>query len=516
MNRTRLTTTILLGFICVLPARAQTPSSMDRYITSNTIAGVRVDLDRVDLNALRDKAFEWKVMDPEIDRQALSGLPFARSMINGLVTAGAEDLWVLLDLSGITEGPTMILTVAEGDDRAAKAQRLATTLELFVPDNQFEMHVQDDHIVVCSASMWDVYQDTPGADSPRKLPADILADQQQIVTAFYAPSSDHQRAMLETMPEQLPPPFDGLNPRKTLGMINHAAVRFQMKPSVGMKAEIQTDSAGDAEQLKGAFTQLVGILAQMPEIDREAPGLRDVLKQIPVQVNSSQVSMEISEDNGQVGKIVDALAEPVRAARAAAKRTQSMNNMKQIMLALHNYYDVNRGFPLRATVDEEGNPLLSWRVHLLPYLEQAALYEQFHLDEPWNSEHNKALIEKCPQAFRSPGTPELGAGLTNYVVAVAENTFLSTPKPMEFKQIIDGTSNTFGILETDAEHAVIWTKPDDLKVDFKNPLVGLLLWGDQAFLASRIDGSVQTVSKSVDTQMLQNLFQYNDGKVVNQ
>jgi hypothetical protein len=87
---------------------------------------------------------------------------------------------------------------------------------------------------------------------------------------------------------------------------------------------------------------------------------------------------------------------------------------------------------------------------------------------------------------------------------------------MEFKQITDGTSNTLSILETDAEHAVIWTKPDDLPVDFKNPLVGLLIWGDQVFLAGRIDGSVQAVEKSIDTQMLQNLFQYNDGKVVNQ
>ena len=126
------------------------------------------------------------------------------------------------------------------------------------------------------------------------------------------------------------------------------------------------------------------------------------------------------------------------------------------------------------------------------------------------------MIEKCPQVFRSPGTPDLDAGLTNYVVAIAESTFLSTDKPMEFKQIIDGTSNTLSVLETDEEHAVIWTKPDDLPVDFKNPLVGLLIWGDQAFLAGRIDGSVQAVSKTIDKQMLQNLFQYNDGKVVNQ
>ena len=86
----------------------------------------------------------------------------------------------------------------------------------------------------------------------------------------------------------------------------------------------------------------------------------------------------------------------------AARRAQSMNNLKQFALAMHNYHDTNGKFPAASSFDKDGKPLLSWRVHVLPYLEQAELYKQFHLDEPWDSEHNKKLIEKMPNVLASP------------------------------------------------------------------------------------------------------------------
>ncbi len=79
-----------------------------------------------------------------------------------------------------------------------------------------------------------------------------------------------------------------------------------------------------------------------------------------------------------------------------------MNNLKYIGLAMHNYLDANSHFPPAASVDKAGKPLLSWRVMILPYIDQDQLYKQFHLDEPWDSEHNKKLIDKMPQIYASP------------------------------------------------------------------------------------------------------------------
>ncbi len=103
-----------------------------------------------------------------------------------------------------------------------------------------------------------------------------------------------------------------------------------------------------------------------------------------------------------------------QSARAQARRAQSVNNLKQIALAMHNLHDVNNHFPPQAIVDDDGKPLLSWRVAMLPYLEQQDLYNEFKLDEPWDSEHNKALIPRMPAVFAIPGAAKPEPGKTFY------------------------------------------------------------------------------------------------------
>jgi hypothetical protein len=77
---------------------------------------------------------------------------------------------------------------------------------------------------------------------------------------------------------------------------------------------------------------------------------------------------------------------------------QSQNNLKQIGIAIHNYHDTNNKMPADI-VDKDGKAILSWRVLLLPYLEEEPLYKEFKLDEPWDSKTNKALIERIPKTF---------------------------------------------------------------------------------------------------------------------
>ena len=75
-------------------------------------------------------------------------------------------------------------------------------------------------------------------------------------------------------------------------------------------------------------------------------------------------------------------------------QAKCVNNMKQIGLALHNSHDAQGGFPAPAITSKDGKPLLSWRVKILPYIEEKKLYEDFHLDEPWNSPHNLTLLHR--------------------------------------------------------------------------------------------------------------------------
>src|SRR5204863_9210261 len=116
----------------------------------------------------------------------------------------------------------------------------------------------------------------------------------------------------------------------------------------------------------------------------------------------------------------------IQQAREAANRAKDANNLKQIALAFHIYHDRHGHFPPAAIRSKDGKPLLGWRVAILPYLEQDALYKQFNLDEAWDSEANKKLIEKLPKVY-APVRGEAQAGGTFYQVFTGEKT-LYPPK----------------------------------------------------------------------------------------
>ncbi|HTN74080.1 MAG TPA: DUF1559 domain-containing protein, partial [Pirellulaceae bacterium] len=212
----------------------------------------------------------------------------------------------------------------------------------------------------------------------------------------------------------------------------------------------------------------------------------------------------------------------VQAAREASRRMQSANNLKQLTLAMHNYEAAFRQLPPAYTVDKKGKPLLSWRVLILPFLDELPLYDQFKLDEPWDSEHNKKLIDKMPQVLKSP-QGIAGPGMTLYLGVAGKGGIMGKPEiddtgkaqGISFAPIVDGTSNTVMIVECNNPGAVVWSKPGDYIPDPKDPTKNLLGLYPGGFSAAFADGSVQFLSDKMEPQMLMNLFQMNDGNAVN-
>lgn len=215
------------------------------------------------------------------------------------------------------------------------------------------------------------------------------------------------------------------------------------------------------------------------------------------------------------GVLVALLLPAVQAAREAARRSQSNNNLKQIGLGMQIYADINKKFPARA-IFADGKPLLSWRVAILPMVEQKALYDQFHLDEPWDSEHNRKLIEQMPPVYANPNLDAslTQAGKTNYLAPTGSGTMFDGEQQANFATIRDGTTNTIMVVEADADRAVIWTKPDDLEIDAEKPRDGLGGLRPGGFLAVFADGHTSFLQNALDAATLLNLFNPRDGQVV--
>lgn len=199
---------------------------------------------------------------------------------------------------------------------------------------------------------------------------------------------------------------------------------------------------------------------------------------------------------------VGLLLPAVGSARGAAREAQDQNNLKQLALAMHNFHDATKSFPADL-YNADGEPLLSWRVRLLPYMEEQALYNRFKLDESWDSENNRPLIEQMPQVLRSAEDPE-DSTKTRFQAVSGPGTVFPGNEKLSFKHITDGTSATLAFVRVAPDLAIEWTKPGDWKFDLEKPLEGL--GGPRGtFLTAYCDGSVHTLSLAIGEEVMKAL-----------
>jgi hypothetical protein len=190
----------------------------------------------------------------------------------------------------------------------------------------------------------------------------------------------------------------------------------------------------------------------------------------------------------------------------------SADNLRQIGRAFHNYAAANGDEWASDITDKDGKPLLSWRVRLLPYLEQQALYQQFKLDEPWDGPNNKKLIEHRPAVYTPVRVP-VQPGETFYQVFTGEGTLFHPNRRARFPASIpDGTSNTGLVFE--AAEPVVWTKPRDLPFDEKKPLPKLGGEFEGQTLVLLCDGSVRRLRADPDEKELKKFIMPADGWVI--
>jgi hypothetical protein len=194
-------------------------------------------------------------------------------------------------------------------------------------------------------------------------------------------------------------------------------------------------------------------------------------------------------------------------------------HLKQLAEALLNYGLDHGHLPANAIYSKKGEPLLSWRVELLPYLKQEQLYKRFKLDEPWDSEHNLKLIKDMPEVFNDRWHSSAGKyKATSFRVFSGKDTAFEGTKGARLDDFPDGVSTTFLIVQ--AKKPVPWTKPDLLPYFPNRRLCGLGGYtrdkgkGFYGFYAAFADGSVRFFKQETDEKTIRALITRNGGEKV--
>ncbi len=234
-----------------------------------------------------------------------------------------------------------------------------------------------------------------------------------------------------------------------------------------------------------------------------------------------------------IGVMTALLLPAVQQARMAARRSQSRNNLKQLAIALHNYHDVHRRFP-SGTIEgsaEKVDDRLSWIVELLPYIEQAAMYNSIDREAAWNSDSNQLASGSVIRMLLNPQDPEqnrphthyigmagLGKGAEELPVTDKRAGVFGYNRQTRMRDITDGTSNTIGVTESSGQHGP-WSRggrptirPLTTKPYINGPdgIGGPFPGGVQVML---MDGSVRFISENIDPQVFEALMTIGGGEV---
>jgi hypothetical protein len=292
---------------------------------------------------------------------------------------------------------------------------------------------------------------------------------------------------------------------------------------------VVTLAQNSLSQVRGQFSQMPG--EQGAVLLRAADTADALLDSLKIERDGQQVRATASAEADDTAQLVAMLLPAVAQARQAARRSQSINNLKQLALAMHNFADVNKSFPSAVLYGSDGKTPHSWRVALLPYLDQQALYNQYKFDEPWDSANNKHVLAKMPAVFRDPNDPPDSIS-SSYYGLVGPSTIFSGKEGMQFAQITDGTSNT--IMFVEAKRDIPWTKPEDIPYadDVRSantpvppggaasryagdkPLPRLGGHYTDIFLTALCDGSVRAISQKIDPSVLRMLITRDGGEVI--
>jgi prepilin-type processing-associated H-X9-DG protein len=510
---------LVVGLVLTSPVVADEASSAEAhakaiapYLDAQTLGLAHIDFTQLNLDALIAQVAEILKLDAG-ERTAFD--QEIRGWVGAFTRAGGKDLYLVFSIADFPNGPYLVVPLEAGADGRALADFLNSDQGARIlpagPRSGGSATVLDQ--AVFGGSPAALKRIRAGQAQPRPEIARAFAAAGDTTAQFLVlPTADARRAIGEIMPTLPREVGDGPSSLVTRGVL-WAAFGVSSPPQLKLRVVIQSENEAAAAALRPLIGRIYAAVGREGGVQQFVPHFAEAARMLMPAVSGDRLTLDLDLNNPQSVGLLQALQQSGFENR---HRINCTNNLKQIVLALHNYQNAHGRFPAMANFDKEGKPLLSWRVHILPFLDAGELYKEFHLDESWDSPHNKTLIARMPAVYRCPSMKRILVSKTTYVAPVGEHMmFTGTADGVPIKDVTDGLSNTILVVDANDDRAVIWTKPEDLKIDPNDPLAGLVGHHPGGFNIAFADGSVHFLPQTIDKKNLYALFTRNGAEVVN-
>ncbi len=456
-----------------------------------------VAIAHVDLNRFSDEFIRQKLESLLPNNQDLLGesveltnnlLALRKTVLN----AGGRHVFVTASLIDIADLPIVISV--PGIDKQKASQLVAMNEqqgwvgpEPFVLDNGL--------VVICHPNVRRRLE--AGTSFLREDLATIDAKLSDFGSFHIVPTLDHLRVVRELMPE-LDKSFGGMNGDDIADGVESVSLNIKSVDPFEVTVEIRSKNEAAAEKTLRLLMQL---RKKLGGNDAKGLMLKGLMAQLKVEQKGASLRLRLGEEEERQWLAIRPFFD---SAVSHGSQYSKTNALRRILLGLHNLHDTCGSFPdLGLPKTDETSSGLSWRVHLLPFIEQAELYKRFRLDEDWDSDHNKKLIALIPKLYL-PDDNSVERGKTLFVMPRGKKFFANPfptmpddgkPRPLgrRMRDILDGTSNTIAIVSVTKENAVIWTKPEDWQPNEKSPFDGIIDKGTKSITFALVDGSVRTI-----------------------
>ena len=476
-----------------LVAGDENVTPIQKYLDASTALVAWIDVNQTDFDGLQKFAAKYDI--------PVESMSEAKNLQKVLKTLKVPQVYVVGSLQQITSGTPLFVLPCTPENIDSVEIVASTTLDT----KPFAVAKDGNNVLIGTEPVVARYSGMQLTSTPSDLLAAIANTQQSSAAILHMPAASS--VLLSPLVPDLMTGLKASSDDATI--ISQGIMSLQtasLSSSIPPTAGTLHITLSDDDHTKALANTLNGM------IRRGAP---ETAAGFQLKADGNAIS-HISTNADQVSATMECLAQLLLPARVSAQQKQELNSLKQIALAMHNFHDAHGYFPPQSLSSDDGKKLLSWRVLILPYLDNVELYRKFRLDEPWDSEHNIKLASEIPFAYSGSrnDAKKTDEGKTRMQAPLhPKSVFGRKGSGTPIRDITDGTSNTLMVVQVPESKAVVWTKPDDVVIDPADIKASLFDPGSDKFLACLCDGAAKAISSKNSNETLLKLITMDGGEV---